>query len=80
VSDILSKGLTVAATTYFSVTVFMQGSGDFSLIGLAISNIFMFASFGILAMRRAYVFYLNEHIPAIQELTNKITEAKKNGN
>ncbi len=80
VGDIMFKGLSVAAMTYFSVTVFMSGNGDFALIGLAFANTLMFISFGILAMRKSYMFYLNEHLPAIQQIIENLNAEVKNGN
>lgn len=79
VKDVFSKGLTIGMTIYFSVTIFMKGNGDFSLIGLAISNIFMFLSFGVMAMRKSYMFYLNEHLPAIIQITKNIEQEVEDG-
>ncbi len=80
ITDIFSKGATLAATTYFSITVFMEGNGDFSLFGLAVANIFMFISFGILAMRSSYMFYVNEHIPAIRQLIENLKKEAPHAN
>ena len=76
--DIFIKGLSVGATTYFSIMIFTEGNGDFSLIGLAVVNILMFLSFGILALSKTYDFYINEHLSAIVEKTNKLKEGLKN--
>ena len=76
ITDILTKVLTIAASTYFMASIFMEGNGDFSLIGLALSNILMFISFGILALRKAYKYYSEEHLAAIRELTNRINKNK----
>lgn len=77
IKDILFKGVTIGATIYFSVTVFMEGSGDFALIGLAFANILMFISFGVLNMRKAYNFYLNEHLSVIEQITFEINKKMK---
>lgn len=73
ITDVLTKVLTVATSTYFMVSVFMEGSGDFSLIFLALANILMFISFGILALRKAYKYYSEEHLAAIREITARLT-------
>lgn len=75
IKDVLIKGVTLAATTYYSVVIFMEGNGDFSLIGLAIVNVLMFLSFGILALSKAYKHYLNEHLSAVQEITKRLKES-----
>lgn len=75
IKDILIKGITIGATTYYSVVIFMEGNGDFSLIGLAIVNVLMFLSFGILALSKAYKHYLDEHLSAIREITKRLKES-----
>lgn len=70
--DIFSKVATVAGSTYFMLYVFMEGSGDYGLLGLAVANLSMFISFGILAMARAYDFYIVEHLAAIKERTDQM--------
>lgn len=64
--DIFTKALTVAISTYAMIFIFMEGNGDISLVFLAIANVFLFISFGILALRGAYNFYNNDHISAIK--------------
>lgn len=74
IGDVLLKATTVAASTYFMISIFTQGNGDMALIGLAFANTFMFISFGILALRGAYQFYTEEHLNAIRERTEQILE------
>lgn len=69
ITDIGTKVITVGLSTYFMVSIFMEGAGDLSLIGLAVANILMFISFGILSLRKAYKFYIEEHLAAIREIT-----------
>lgn len=64
--DISTKAMTVAISTYAMIFIFMEGNGDISLVFLAIANVFLFISFGILALRGAYNFYNNDHISAIK--------------
>lgn len=77
--DIFTKLLTVGASTYLAIMIFMEGNGDFSLIGLAIVNVLMFLSFGILALSKSYSYYINEHIPAIVEKTQRLLDASAVG-
>lgn len=74
IGDIFSKGLSIAITTSFLMYVFMQGNGNFALFGLAVSNIFMFAGFGFMALSKAYDKYIDEHIPVIKAITEKLTQ------
>lgn len=74
IKDVLTKGIALAATTYFAITVFMEGNGDFSLIGLAIVNTLMFLSFGFLAMSKAYTYYVSEHLATLKELTIRLND------
>lgn len=72
--DMITKALTVGVTTYFMVSIFAEGNGDISLIGLAIANTFMFISFGILGLRSAYIYYNEDHVSAIKERIKKLDE------
>lgn len=73
--DVFIKGVAVAVSTYFILYIFMEGSGDMSLVFLAIANILMFACFGLVALSKAYDKYMDEHIPAIREIIKKLDQA-----
>ena len=73
--DIIFKGVSVALSTYFLLYIFMEGNGDMSLVFLAVSNILMFACFGLVALSKAFDKYLDEHIPAIREIIKKLDQA-----
>ncbi len=77
IKDIVVKGLTVGVSTYYVLYIFMQGNGDWSLIGLAFSNLLMFSGFGLVALSKTYDKYIEEHIPVIRERTKKIIEERK---
>lgn len=64
--DALIKALTVAASTYLVLYVFLEGNGDISLLLLALANILIFTGFGMMNMAKAYDYYLDEHISAIE--------------
>ena len=76
IQDVIFKGVSVAFSTYFILYIFMEGNGDMSLVFLAISNILMFACFGLVALSKAYDKYLDEHIPAIREIIKKLDQAR----
>ena len=76
IGDVFLKGITMAVSTYFVLYIFMEGSGDYALIFLALSNILMFTCFGMVALSKAYDKYLDEHIPAIKEIIEKLDQAR----
>jgi len=73
---ILLKGFTVAITTFFVLYIFIEGNGSWSLVGLAVANIFIFIGFGLVGLSNAYDFYLKQHIPVIMERTERINKDK----
>lgn len=75
-SDIFIKGITTAMSTFFVMYIFIEGNGNWGLLGMAFSNLFMFISFGLIAMSKGFDKYMNEHIPAIIEITNKILDER----
>lgn len=74
IKDVIVKGLTVAVSTWFVLYIFMEGNGDYGLFLLAVSNILLFACFGIMALSKAYDKYIEEHIPAIKEIIKKLDQ------
>ena len=74
IKTVLFRGLSVAITTFFILYIFIEGNGNWSLLGLAIANIFMFIGFGLVGLSSAYDFYLKQHIFVIEELTEKLIE------
>lgn len=74
VKDIVMKGLTITVNTYLLLYVFAEGNGDYSLFLLALSNIMMFASFGIISLSKAYQKYIEEHLPVIESITKQLND------
>lgn len=74
--DIFSKALTIGISSYFVMYIFIEGSGDFALIGLALANILMFTCLGLMALAKTYDFYNEQHIPVIQEITKRLKESR----
>lgn len=71
--DVIVKGTLFIASMWGIIYMFSEGNGDWSLLGLALSNILMFAGFGLVALSKMYDKYLDEHISVIKELTKKLT-------
>lgn len=74
IKDAITKAITIGITTYAIIYIFAEGNGDFALFTLAISNVCMFAGFGLVALSKTYDFYIEQHIPAIIARTNKINK------
>jgi hypothetical protein len=74
IRDVFIKGLTIAVSLYFIIRIFVDGSGDYGLLWLAISNIFLFISFGLVGLSKMYEKYIDKHIPAIIVRTAKLRE------
>ena len=74
VRDIFLKGITVAVSTWFILYIFIEGSGNWGLFGLAVSNILMFAGFGLVSLSVMYEKYLDSHIPTIIARIERLKE------
>lgn len=74
IKDVFTKGLTVMASTLGIIYIFIEGNGDLGLILLATANLFLFTTFGIIGLSKAYDKYINEHLPAILERTQKLID------
>jgi hypothetical protein len=72
IKDVITKGITIGVSTWFIMYIFMEGNGDFSLFALTVSNIFMFAGFGLVALSKSYDKYNNEHIPVIKSIIERL--------
>jgi hypothetical protein len=74
ITDIITKGITIGISSWFILFIFMEGNGDFSLFILALSNLFMFTGFGLVALSKGYDKYIEEHIPVIKQIILKLKE------
>ena len=75
IKDFVFKGLSVAFTTAGLIYIVIVGSNDYNLLLLALVNLILFISFGLLALNNAYEFYNNRHVPYMQEMIKqKITK------
>lgn len=72
IRDVIIKGAGLIISSIGIIYIVIQGSGDYTLLLLAVVNLLMFISFGILSMNSAYEFYNNYHVPYMKEqLKNK---------
>lgn len=78
--DVFIKCLTVGITSISLIYIVIEAQGDFLLMLLAIANLLMFISFGLLGMTKAYNFTCNEHMGYIKEKLNEVNLKTKNNN
>lgn len=81
ITDIIIKGSGLIVSSVGIIYIVIQGSNDYTLLLLAIVNLLLFISFGILGMNKAYEFYNNYHVPYMKEQLknkNKITKGDVN--
>lgn len=74
IRDIIFKGFTVGLSTYLIMYTFVEGNGDYSLFLVALSNILLFSGFGAMGLAGMYDKYIEEHIPALVGLCNKLDQ------
>ena len=67
VRDLLIKCTSLGLTTIGLIYIIIKGSKDFNLIWLAIVNLLMFISFGLLALVKAYKYFNSTYIEYIKE-------------
>lgn len=72
--DVFVKGSSVAISTFLIVYIFVKGSGDWSLMWLAISNIGLFTGFGLVSLSTIYEKYIEKHLPAVIQRTKRLKE------
>jgi len=75
--DIFIKGISVGVSTYLIVYIFIEGSGNWALLWLAISNIGLFTGFGLVSLAKMYENYIEKHIPAVIDRTKRLQDKAK---
>jgi hypothetical protein len=78
IKDIIIKGTMIAGSMFGIFYMFAEGNGDWSLLGLALSNILMFTGFGLVALSKMYDKYIDEHLNVVRERISRIKEEKEN--
>ena len=77
IKDIITKCITLGATTIGLIYIVIQGSNDYNLLFLAIVNLLMFVCFGFISLVNAYDFYNNNHVPYMKEQLDKTITAQE---
>ena len=70
--DVVIKGSLVILFTYMILYIFVSGNGDYSLFLLALANICVSLSFGLLRITSMYNKYIERHIPFLEGLCNRL--------
>ena len=66
IKDILTKVLGVFASTFGIIYIVIIGSNDWNLLLLALVNLLLFISFGLLGLEKSYEFYNTRMVPYMQ--------------
>ena len=66
IKDILTKVLSVFISTFGIIYIVIIGSNDWNLLLLALVNLLLLISFGLLGLERSYEFYNTRMIPYMQ--------------
>lgn len=66
IKDILTKVLGVFLSTFGIIYIVIVGSNDWNLLLLALVNLLLFISFGLLGLEKSYEFYNTRMIPYMQ--------------
>ncbi len=70
ISDLLTKGVTMAFTTCGLIYIIIVGSKDWSLLLLAFVNLALFICFGLIALDKAYDYYNTVYVAYLKERIN----------
>lgn len=74
VQDVLIKGSSAIISMFLIIYIFVEGSGDWGLLWLAISNIGLFTGFGLVSLSTIYEKYIENHLPAVIARIEKLKE------
>ena len=66
IKDILTKVLSVFVSTFGVIYIVIIGSNDWNLLLLALVNLLLLISFGLLGLEKSYEFYNTRMIPYMQ--------------
>ncbi len=76
--DIFIKGGSIMVTLYFSIEIVINGLGDNKYFYLGIVNVLLYLGLGMLSLAKAYDYYIEKHIPYMQQRINRLKEGDKN--
>ncbi len=70
--DIVIKGGTIGFTIYYTIDISYSGLGEEKYFLLAFANIMLYFGLGLISMSKAYDYYLESHIPFMQQKIKKL--------
>ena len=76
IKDILTKVLGVFASTFGIIYIVIIGSNDWNLLLLALVNLLLFISFGLLGLEKSYEFYNTRMVPYMQHQLEMRSDAQ----
>ena len=76
IKDVITKGLSIAATTCGLIYIVIVGSNDWSLLLMSIVNLLLFICFGLLSLNRAYDYFNNTYVAYMKERINETSKEK----
>ena len=76
IKDIITKGLSIAATTCGLIYIVIVGSNDWSLLLMSIVNLLLFICFGLLSLNKAYDYFNNTYVAYMKERIDETSKKK----
>ena len=80
IKDILTKVVSVFISTFGIIYIVIIGSNDWNLLLLALVNLLLFISFGLLGLEKSYEFYNTRMVPYMQHLLEMRCDAQNREN
>jgi predicted RNA-binding Zn-ribbon protein involved in translation (DUF1610 family) len=71
IKDVLTRALLIVITTVCIIYLVIKGTHDYTYLLLMIVNLLMFACFGLISLVNAHDFYLEQHVPYLEEQINE---------
>lgn len=71
VKDIITRVLLIVITTICIIYLVIKGTHDYTYLLLMLVNLIMFACFGLISLVNAHDFYVEQHIPFLEEQINE---------
>lgn len=77
IKDIVIKGGVIGLSLYYTIDISYSGLGEEKYFLLALANIVLYFGLGLISMSKAYDYYLESHIPFMQQKIKKLELEKK---
>ena len=71
IKDVITKGLSIAASTCGLIYIVIVGSNDWSIV-----NLLLFICFGLLSLNKAYDYFNNTYVAYMKEKINETSKEK----